>query len=969
MSPKKPVRPKGTDTPGTDPGTITLPDVRLPPHLALPGTGIPPRPHTSTSEPSGSAGASSQKSPPPPVELTDPTSGAPTAAQPSPRSLDRYALNPPEGLPPARADGLRVNGNGSYVDLDDGKVARVVHDPALNAYYAWGLNELSPSGPALYRPTGAVSWRENAFATKLRAYQLGKDQRAVFDRRNEGLSSQSIKERDAALGPIYRTQQNQLKEDARLFLQNAQRIPRSAAPSLLGVETFSKLIEKIFEHSQGLVMTERFSGTGSKMQLIDAMPALVASGVTTLYLDRLRIDIDQVVLDGFARTGVLDARLKRRLHALDVNDDAVPPTPYTYQNLIIAARENGIRVQALDCAARAQAELSGDDGFRGLLTYHASQVINADRVNRPQGKWVALVGASQYRKRNIALEQEQHATVTFSYPNTPGLAQVQGVMSLHVEDLAHGPNLQIIQDPSLGAADLNLNVGGQGMKPFELPVRYRRVLEQDIRSANLTQDPHSLFATIPVQRGLDVETAQRERFQRARDTISASQYFFEGQPVTRPRPPTPALQPYSPPPAVLESIYRVSNGLVLGAAYNAIGARKFLIDNMPALKEQQVKTLYMENLISEYDQPRLDAFASSGAMSDPLRANLRRQDELQQMNPSSAHSLINLITVAHRHGIKVQALDTSITFRDEMRRHAPERSRNFKYVAHTLIETDQTHRGPLKWVALVESGHANTARNTPGLAELQGAVGVRVVDAGSQPTRVLPDEGEIVSSLLPIARPTAHRTPSGAGYLFVKSDLLLEISTGTQLIRRAPVSPGKLLNKPNEFLIERSEDGFQLYLAKHQLGDFSVYPLLMAADQLSVDIPDLSQHYHRVWQVNRVKFKDIDALVWALKTAGLKQVSGTTVIPVSPLRLMDRHPRLTDPGMYLVETRPEGTMIFHRSKDSSIKRTLVSKDQLSGKLYINRPEWGLTELRLFDNLDALTAHLDEAIGLKRVQSA
>ncbi|MFW9270347.1 hypothetical protein ACLK1G_24535 [Pseudomonas sp. NR3] len=149
----------------------------------------------------------------------------------------------------------------------------------------------------------------------------------------------------------------------------------------------------------------------------------------------------------------------------------------------------------------------------------------------------------------------------------------------------------------------------------------------------------------------------------------------------------------------------------------------------------------------------------------------------------------NLITVAHHHGIKVQALDTSITFRDEMKRHAPERSRNFKYVAHTLIETDQAHRGPHKWVALVESGHANTARNTPGLAELQGAVGVRVVDAGSQPTRVLPDEGEIVSSLLPIARPAAHRTPSGAGYLFVKSDLLLEVSTGTQLIRRAPTFP------------------------------------------------------------------------------------------------------------------------------------------------------------------------------------
>ncbi|WP_434702867.1 membrane-targeted effector domain-containing toxin [Pseudomonas sp. Z1-12] len=965
MSPKKPLRPKGTDTPTTDLSTIRVPAIPLPTRPPAPGASSTSHAQPSAAEPSSSADLSVPDNQPLSVVLANISSSTATAADTSPRSLARYVRNPPEGLPPAQENGLRLKGNEQYVDLDDRNVARVTYDPALKAYYAWDDNEPSASGPALYKPEGSTSWRENVFFTKLRLYQLDMDQRAIFDRRSEGLSSQSVKARDAALGPTYRTQQSRLKDDASLYFQNVQLTPRAHVPQGSGIKTFPHLLETILTHAPGVVMTERFSGTGSKMLLIDNMPALVKSGVTTLYLDRLRLDIDQVGLDSFAATGVMDGKLKRRLQHLDLNTDAVPPTPYTYENVLVAARENGLRVQALDCTARYQAQLSGDDPSRRLLAYHATQVINADRLAHPQGQWIALVGAPWYRKRNMELDWLLHRGTTFIYPDTHSLAQLQGVMSVHVEDLAHGPDMQVIQEASRAAADLNLNVGGQGLRPFELPARYRRVLTSEIRRTELSPDPDSVFARIPHRPGPDADAALTERYQRARDTISASHYFFEGQSVGRPRPAVPTLPRHSSLTTVLESVYRACDGLVMGGAYNAIGARRLLMENMPVLKEQQVKTLYLENLITEYDQSGLDAFASNAEMSDTLRANLRRQDELQHQDPQSAHSLVSLVNAARQNGIRVQALDTSISFRDELRRHAPERAKNFKYIAHTVIEVDQRQRGPHKWVALVESAYANTVANVPGLAELQGAVGVRVVDAGSQPTRVIPDEGEIISSLLPIAQPAGTRNPSSEAYRYVKSDLLIEMNTGIHPVLRAPVSPGKLLNRPDEFLIETEGEGFQLYLAKHRLGEFGVYPLLRSNGRISINITDVSQYPHRLQQVTGVQFQNIEALIWALKAAGLKQISGTTTLALSPLRLRDTYPQLNQPGMYFLSERPEGTAIFHRSRDSSVIRTLISKDE-AGKLYIVYPKWDLTQAHLFDNLAALKAHLRRK-GLFEVQ--
>ncbi len=845
-----------------------------------------------------------------------------------------------------------------YVDLGGGKVASVAYDTALGAYCARSPNESQPSGPALYRPEGEMYWRENIFANGLRPYQLQTEHRASFDRRSEALIGADSRTREATLKPFYSTQLTRLSDDAQTFYRAVTPVPHPPLPSLADVDTFAKLIETILEGSQGVILSENYTSTSSKMQLMDNMSALAANGVTTLYLDRLRIDIDQIALDSLFETAEVSNALGRHLKHLDVNTDAVPPTPYTYGGLIIAAQKNGIRVRGLACAASyRQTLLYGE--YQGLSAYHANQVIKADRLSHPEGKWIALIGAPRERQRESPSYQQQHDDQGWSsYASRPRLEQFQGVLHIRVEDIPRGPALRITQESPLSTANLSLEVGGQGLTPYELSRPYRNVLETIVRRPRLPADPYGIFQQIDLTP--DLGRAPREHGQRKWDIVDASQRFFDRHSLP-PKPPAPTLPIYSPASDILQSVYRQSNGLVLEAAYDAVGARTLLIDNMEALATQQVKTLYLENLMTEYDQPLLTAFASSGIMSEKLRTNLRRQDELQRVDPQGTHSLENLVTIAQQHGIQVRALDTSVTYRDDLRTYSPLRSRGFKFIAHTIIESDQVQQGAHKWVALVASGHASTVRNVPGLAPLQGAIGIRVVDVGGQPNRVIPDEGEIISNRLPVLRPAVNTHTPPSSHQFVKSDLLWEVSVSTQPIQRPIASPGNLLHRPNEFLIERSEAGFVLYLKLDGSDPFKTIPVQMNDGKFSVAVP-----FTRLSMVHEVQFNSLDRLVWALQGSGMKQVPGTTVIPASPHRLVDQYPLLTRPGQYIVNYRPEGIELYHRSRDGEVKRTKVNN--VGSQIYITNARWRMSIENKFDGMKELMAHLENQHGLTHVQT-
>ncbi|MFL6967073.1 membrane-targeted effector domain-containing toxin [Pseudomonas alvandae] len=918
-------------------------------------------PHPSTPEPGRTSLARHNEAQPPTVEVTDSPRGILTAAHPLEHSLASYALAGPEGLTSPNNDGIRTKGTDMYVDLEDGQVAGVTYDPILAAYCAKGLRPLQPPGPALYRPEGETYWRENTVATGLRRYQLHSEHQASFDRIIKAATSQDTNVRYSALRRYCEKQLMHMSDDALAHFDSTPPTPRPPIPSLVGVDTFPRLVETLLAQSQGAIFTENYASASGKMQLIDNMSSLATIGVKTLYLHRFRIDIDQPALDNFFESAVVSRGLKHRLEHLDVETSDFPSTYYTYESLISAAKNNGIRIRALDCAVHHWKDMLYRD-FKGYSAYHATQVIKADRLSHPKGKWVALIEAPYERQKKSLPYRQLHAdNAADQYPNTPRRVELEDILNIRIEDIPRDPILRITQEPPQSTADLSLEVGYQGLVPHELPSRYLSILKADIRNADPSRPPP---AQPYLLEGFDIETAARARFRRAWDIVDASQRFFDRHsPFPNSSPPT--LPPHSPASDIFQHAYKQSNGLVLGAAYDAKGARTLLIENMQVLAKQQVKTLYLENLMVEYDQPQLESFASGGIMSGELRANLRRQDELQRVDPQSDHSLEKLVTIARQHGIKVSALDLAAIFRDDLRMYDPGRSSAFKYIAHSIIQNDQAKAGPHKWLALVASGHANAVRNTPGLAELQGAVGVRVTDVGGQPTRVVSDEGEILSNLLPIQPSQGAFPPPRTFHQFVKSDLLVEMRVSSQPIPRPPVSPGKLLHRPSEFLIENVGQSATLYLLSNEFGRFHTIPLRLSDGKFLVDIPDV---FERLRMVRQVKFSNLENLALTFESVGMTQVHSTTVTSVSPPLLFDQGPLLTAPGQYVINYKPNGAELFHRTRHGEVERILIHKIKKTDKVYIDHPDWGMSAENLYANAQTLITHLETKQSLVRVRA-
>ena len=72
------------------------------------------------------------------------------------------------------------------------------------------------------------------------------------------------------------------------------------------------------------------------------------------------------------------------------------------------------------------------------------------------------------------------------------------------------------------------------------------------------------------------------------------------------------------------------------------------------------------------------------------------------------------------------------------------------------------------------------------------------------------------------------------------------------------------------------------------------------------------------------------------------------------------------PGMFTIETAPQGQVLINRSKDRSLTTTLIRTDKDTGKFYIVHPRWGFSEARLFASIDDLTKAVIKEVGLVRL---
>lgn len=200
---------------------------------------------------------------------------------------------------------------------------------------------------------------------------------------------------------------------------------------------------------------------------------------------------------------------------------------------------------------------------------------------------------------------------------------------------------------------------------------------------------------------------------------------------TRERPVHPGLPHDASAPEVIKTVYKKSDGMIVGEDHSQSAGLRLLIDNASELQNNQVKTLYSEGFDHSL-QADLDHFYETGEFSAPLRTNLKLIDRAHSGHGNYTNR--ELLIKMRDHGIRVKAIDVPSV------EPKSTRLKNMNFYAAKLIESDQAANPQAKWVARVGSDHVFTYDGDPpvrGISELTGATGVSVDTA-------IPDKGPSV---------------------------------------------------------------------------------------------------------------------------------------------------------------------------------------------------------------------------------
>ncbi|NVZ83880.1 type III effector protein, HopAC1 family [Pseudomonas yamanorum] len=294
---------------------------------------------------------------------------------------------------------------------------------------------------------------------------LGSRQQALRDTRN-----------------LFFEKRGKLAQDSTEFFNNRTLSPlRPVLPTFSLDESQTSIIHKLFGASDGLVVGETHGAVSSKAFLVDNMQELARVGVKRIYFEHLLTDIHTPLLKLFyrSRSARMPDELKNYLKGI------YPPlrdSYYTFQNIVIKAREAGIKVQPIDCTVsymiRDMPDTAGTLRQR-MMNFYATEVIQwIQTTKRHPGKWIAFVGDSH----------------TNNYRGVPGLAELTGSIGLRIEDVRPGLQQGIMADPG--------QTSSMGIGRGEATVKANFVLRVDTaslrRPAQETPGPsHSLVLKTP----------------------------------------------------------------------------------------------------------------------------------------------------------------------------------------------------------------------------------------------------------------------------------------------------------------------------------------------------------------------------------------------------------------------------------------------------------------------------------------
>ncbi|MGY4490357.1 membrane-targeted effector domain-containing toxin [Pseudomonas sp. TE3610] len=339
-------------------------------------------------------------------------------------------------------------------------------------------------------------------------------------------------------------------------------------------------------------------------------------------------------------------------------------------------------------------------------------------------------------------------------------------------------------------------------------------------------------------------------FRAIRERLRADAEEFMAQPNVAARPEVPDFAPQTSQPEIIKSLYAKTDGVVIGEAHASIASKKFLIDNMELLAKQKVRTLFLEHLLTDFHQVHLDAFARTGKMPPELEMYLDSLDKGFHTDPQGRYNFMELVKTANRHHLRVQALDCMVSYRQAGLKDTTDtlRQKMMNYFGHTVIASDTNIRGKARWVALVGNTHANTYKGVPGMAELEGGIGLRIDDV-----RLPSEHGlEVDPGVHLLGEPGQ---PGG----FVKSDLHYAMSTlhKARDLETELSHPGMFTLdhvSGQKVLVHRAGDGALVYTPIKKDGEF-----------IYIERPKWTTVHNR-------RFDNTRELITALTLIGMKNV-------------------------------------------------------------------------------------------------
>lgn len=285
-----------------------------------------------------------------------------------------------------------------------------------------------------------------------------------------------------------------------------------------------------------------------------------------------------------------------------------------------------------------------------------------------------------------------------------------------------------------------------------------------------------------------------------------------------------------------------AQSLVIGETYFSIASKQLLIEHMPLLKELQVKAIYIEHLWRDVHHLQTHSRFTKG-ISKQAKKHLKSTDRAHFMDPESEHGYWKLVEAAMQNGIEIRSLNASSCYDLEnvlglidSRPAATRPVSLMNYYSHTVLNADIEKAPGERWIALVEHKRMSTFRGTPGMADLQKSIALRVDDAFGQPTRLVTD----VAGAIP-------------GDPLAKGDLKLSLRTSVQALEPPAPRPGPAVEHSHFNRFDLPEEHLPLFAQEITL------PLGSKEAMFNTAYPELAvirRNAQRTFETTRKKLRD-----------------------------------------------------------------------------------------------------------------